>query len=74
MLQTFDKEPELQVINGRFGPYLQYKGANYHLSKADQKRARELTLEECMQVISSQSEKQPKTQARTTRRTYTKRR
>ncbi len=74
VLQTFDKEPELQVINGRFGPYLQYKGANYHLSKADQKRARELTLEECMQVISSQSEKQPKTQARTTRRTYTKRR
>jgi DNA topoisomerase-1 len=74
VLQTFDQEPELQVINGRFGPYLQYKGANYHLSKADQKRARELTLEECMQVISSQSEKQPKTQARTTRRTYTKRR
>ena len=74
VLQTFDKEPELQVINGRFGPYLQYKGANYHLSKADQKRARELTLEECMQVINSQSEKQPKTQARTTRRTYTKRR
>ena len=73
VMQTFDEEPELQVINGRFGPFLQYKGANYHLAKADQKRARELTLEECMKVIESQADKAAKATARSGKRTYTRR-
>lgn len=50
-LKTFAEEPELEVLNGRYGPYLCYKGTNYRLPKAQHERARELTLEECMQII-----------------------
>ena len=50
-LKTFAEEPELEVLNGRYGPYLCYKGANYRLPKALHERARDLTLDECMQII-----------------------
>ncbi len=72
LMKTFAKEPDLQIINGRFGPYLQYKGNNYHLAKADQKRAQELSLDECMQIINSQAEKPAAKSSARPRRTYTK--
>ena len=70
IMKVFDGEPELRIINGRFGPYLQYKGNNFRLAKADQKRATELTSEECLQIINSQEEKATKGK---TRRTYNRR-
>ncbi len=57
ILRHFEEEPDLEVVNGRFGPYLTYKGENYRLSKALQARAQELTLEECMNVIHEQQER-----------------
>ncbi len=73
MLKSFDEEPELHVLDGRFGPYLQYKGNNFRLTKADQKRAAELTFDECMNIINTTEEKAAaKTQSRG-RRSYTKR-
>lgn len=67
-LKSFEEEPELEVLNGRYGPYLAYKGENYRLPKTLAERAKSLTLDECMAVIKEQSEK-PKT---TRKRTYTK--
>lgn len=66
-IKAFDAEPDLEIVNGRFGPYMVYKGNNYHLSKPLQKRAAELTLEECMNIIKEQDE-QPKTTTATRRR------
>ena len=57
ILKSFDKEPELRILDGRFGPYIQYKKKNFKLAKADQKRATELTLQECMSIIESVEEK-----------------
>lgn len=68
-LRKFEEEPELEVFNGRYGPYIAYKGNNYRLSKTLAERAKELTLEECMTVVKEQDEK-PKTTAR--KRTYSK--
>ena len=68
-LRKFEEEPELEVLNGRYGPYIAYKGNNYRLSKTLAERAKELTLEECMTVVKEQDEK-PKTTAR--KRTYSK--
>ena len=68
-LRKFEEEPELEVLNGRYGPYIAYKGNNYRLSKTLAERAKELTLEECMAVVKEQDEK-PKTTAR--KRTYSK--
>ncbi len=50
-LKTFDEDPKLQVLNGRYGPYLNYDGKNYRLSKAQQAKAKELSFEECMKVV-----------------------
>ena len=68
-LRKFEEEPELEVLNGRYGPYIAYKGNNYRLPKTPAERAKELTLEECMTVVKEQDEK-PKTTAR--KRTYSK--
>lgn len=68
-IKTFDDMPDLEVLNGRYGPYLAYKGNNYRLPKAQAERAKDLTLEECMAVIKEEDEKPAKT---TRKRTYTK--
>ena len=68
-LKQFAEEPELEVRAGRWGPYISYKGKNYKLPKKDAERATELTLEECKQIIESESSKTKKT---TTRRTTKK--
>ena len=54
VIKKFDEEPELQVLNGRFGPYIAYKGCNYKLPK--NVTPAELSLEECMEIISKQQE------------------
>ncbi len=67
LLKDFSEKPELHVMDGRYGPYLQYQGKNYRLSKTDQGRAKDLTLEECMTIINNLKEK-PTTKTRRTRR------
>lgn len=69
-LKTFEEEPDLEVLNGRYGPYLAYKGANYRLPKPLAEKAKDLTLDECMAVIREQDEK-PAKPARS-KRTYNK--
>ena len=56
-IKTFDDEPKLEVMNGRYGPYLAYDGKNYRLPKNMHERAAELTLEECMDVINNSKKK-----------------
>ena len=52
IIKTFDAEPELQVLNGRFGPYIAYKGSNYKLPKSVVPA--ELTLEACLEIVTQQ--------------------
>ena len=40
---------DIEVINGRFGPYIQYAGNNYKLPKNIEKEA--LTLDYCLEII-----------------------
>ncbi len=56
-LKKFDEEPKLEVMKGKYGPYLVYDGKNYRLPKAMRERATELTLEECMEVVNSAPKK-----------------
>lgn len=55
VIKTFAEEPELEVLNGRYGPYISYKKSNYKLPK-DVVPA-ELDLETCMKIIKEQDEK-----------------
>ena len=50
-MKIFTEDDKLEVLNGRFGPYLCYDGKNYRLPKAMHEKAGELTYEECMAII-----------------------
>ena len=50
-LKQFEENPDLEVMTGRYGPYLTYKGKNYRLPKAMHEKASALTVDECMKVI-----------------------
>jgi DNA topoisomerase-1 len=67
IVKTFDEEPKLQILNGRYGVYIMYDGSNYKLPKTVTEPAA-LTLEECMDIVKNQEVK-PK---RTTRRATTR--
>ena len=53
VLKTFEEEPELQVLNGRYGAYISYKKQNYKIPK--KLDAEGLTLEECMIIVNDES-------------------
>ena len=50
-LKIFLEDDNLEVMNGRYGPYLCYNGKNYRLPKNMHERAAELKYEECMEII-----------------------
>ena len=68
-LRSFEEEPELEVLNGRYGPYIKYKGNNYRIPKDRHGEAASLTLEECMKLIEAEGEKAPKKVAETSTKT-----
>ena len=49
IIKIFEEEPELRVLNGRWGPYIAYKKKNYKLPKGTV--GEDLKLEECMKII-----------------------
>jgi len=59
-LKTFDEDAKLEVLNGRYGPYLTYDGTNYRLPKALHEKAAELTYQECMNIIENTTAKKAK--------------
>ena len=68
-LKSFSEDTELEILNGRYGPYLAYNGTNYRLPKALHERVKDLTYEECMQIINEQGEKAA---PKTTKRRFTR--
>ena len=56
-LKTFEEDAKLEVINGRYGPYIAYDGKNFRLPKNMYQRATELTYDECMKIINSSAKK-----------------
>lgn len=50
-LKKFDEDPKLEVLNGRYGPYIAYDGANYRIPRDLHEKAAELTYEQCMDII-----------------------
>ena len=56
-LKSFEEDPELEVLNGRYGPYISYKGNNFRLPKNMHEKANDLTYEACMEIINEQNEK-----------------
>lgn len=53
-LKKFDEEPELEILNGRYGPYISYKGNNYKIPKDI--IPQDLSLNACREIIKLQSD------------------
>lgn len=66
-LKKFEEDPEIEILNGRFGPYIAYKGANYRIPKTITK-PEDLTLEDCRKLIAEAAEKPAATKKRATRK------
>ena len=50
-IKIFLEDEKLEILTGRYGPYLSYDGKNYRLPKNLHDRAAELKYEECMAII-----------------------
>ena len=57
-IKQFAEEPELEIMNGRFGPYIAYKGSNYKIPKDIVPQ--DLTLDACHELIKLQENKTTK--------------
>ena len=53
VIATWDEEPDLQVLNGRFGPYIVYKGTNYKIPRKTD--AATLTLDDCRAIVADEA-------------------
>lgn len=59
ILKTFDENPDVKILNGRWGPYISFKKNNYKIPKSTD--ASKLTLDDCMKLIEKDSApKKPK--------------
>lgn len=67
IIKTFDEDPEVQILKGRYGPYIGYKKKNYRIPKTQ--NPEELTLAACMEII---NEAPKKTAKKATRKTTKK--
>lgn len=63
IVKTFENDDKLQVLNGRYGIYIAYNGANYKIPKTIDNPA-DLSYEQCMEIIDSQKDKATKTTKR----------
>lgn len=57
VVKTFKEDNDLQILNGRWGPYIAYKKKNYPIPKKDKERAKELTLKDCLEIIEKKDKK-----------------
>lgn len=55
-LKTFPEDDKMEVMNGRYGPYIAYDGKNYRMPKALHAKAAELTYAECQEIIKNAPE------------------
>lgn len=65
-IKKFEEDPELEILNGRYGPYIAYKGKNYRIPKTGYTPA-EMTLADCMKLV-SEADQKPVTKKRVTRK------
>ena len=66
-VKLFPDDPDMQILNGRYGVYIAYKGSNYKIPKTVSDPAA-LTLEECRTIVENQENKPKRTARRTASR------
>jgi len=54
-IKTFEEEPDLFVLNGKYGPYIKKGKKNFKIPKG--RVAEELELKDCLEIIENQPKK-----------------
>ncbi|MFA6705732.1 MAG: topoisomerase C-terminal repeat-containing protein, partial [Bacteroidales bacterium] len=49
VLKTFAEDSGIEILEGMYGPYIKYNGANYKIPKG--KKIDDLSFDECKQII-----------------------
>lgn len=65
LIKTFDEDPSVKILNGRWGPYIEYGKQNIKIPKG--KEAADLTFEE-IKKLAEAAEKEPKKKGRFSRK------
>ncbi|MDL2241264.1 DNA topoisomerase I, partial [Bacteroidales bacterium OttesenSCG-928-K22] len=58
LIKGFTENPEMQVLNGRFGPYISFEKKNYKIPKTY--KPEDLTYSECLAIIQKGKDKKTK--------------
>jgi DNA topoisomerase-1 len=61
ILKSFEQDPELKILNGRWGAYIVYKKNNFKIPKG--MKGEELTFNDCLKII-EKADSLPKTKKR----------
>lgn len=59
VVRKFDADPDMEILNGRYGVYIAYKKKNYKIPKGTDAAA--LTLEECLKIVADEANAPKKT-------------
>lgn len=59
-LKKFSEDAKLEIMNGRYGPYIVYDGKNFHLPKQMHEKVMEMTYDDCMKVVNGANNKKKK--------------
>ncbi len=51
VVKVFSEDADMQILNGRWGPYIKYKKKNFKIPKST--KAEELSFEDCMKIVSA---------------------
>ncbi|MCS6832041.1 MAG: DNA topoisomerase I, partial [Flammeovirgaceae bacterium] len=58
IIKEFPENPEIKILNGRFGAYIAYQKKNIKIPKDLDPKS--LTLEKCLELIEASTEKETK--------------
>ena len=68
VVKIFEEDPDMQILNGRYGIYICYKKDNYKIPRSI-KEPENLTLEECLEIVNGQENRPKKSAGRRTKTT-----
>ena len=66
-IKSFEEDADMQILNGRYGPYIAYAGTNYRIPKGT--KPEELTYQACKDIIAKASDSTPKKSRQSARST-----
>lgn len=72
LLRSYEEDADMEIRQGRFGPYIKYKGKNYKIPKTIEVEPSELSYDEAMELVKAAGEKPARKTAKATKKTSSK--